>query len=422
MEVVLLLVAIIGIALIAVPRLQARRAGAASRRRSLRRKRARVVTRAAAVTPVAASWTPPASEEDAWDDDLGWEGQDATPATRDEWNKWRDAQSPETESPELPSVDRWRERATSGDDRLEDDDGLGWEGSGLTPPNRNGHREPAGSPPSAGDIAAARHAEAAALDGDAPSRNGVFAASNGHADLAPAPTGLASPGNGAATGEPSNGAVTRTFSRPDELAAPAAASNGGGSRGLDWLTPGARANPEATPTPTPTPAPAPAPRRRRSLHPVVLVALYAAAGIGAVVLASTVLLGGGSSSPSKPAPKATAAPPATTPASTPAPTPTVDTSAQEATDAAAAKSAERKQIAAFHKERAAARHAEAVAITKARAAAKRRKEAQQRKNAAGSGGSPPTPTQPTTPQSSGGGRSGGSGGGGGGRTCEFCIG
>src|SRR3954468_11854078 len=115
MEVVLLLVAIIGIALIAVPRLQARRAGAASRRRPSRRSRARVVSRAAAVTPVATSWAPPpASEEDAWDDDLGWEGQDTNPAPRDEWNKWRDARSPES-ADELPSVDRWRERAGSGD-------------------------------------------------------------------------------------------------------------------------------------------------------------------------------------------------------------------------------------------------------------------------------------------------------------------
>src|ERR1700754_2552341 len=114
MEVVLLLVAIVGVALIAVPRLQARRAGAASRRRT----RARVKTRAAVATPVATSWTPApvSSEEDVWDDDLGWEGEDAGPATRDEWNRWRDSQAPEPSEPEptaLPSVDRWRERAAS---------------------------------------------------------------------------------------------------------------------------------------------------------------------------------------------------------------------------------------------------------------------------------------------------------------------
>src|SRR3954454_6575688 len=198
MEVVLLLVGLVGIALIAVPRLRARRAGAPSRRRPSRRTRGRAVAPAAAATPVAAPWPPPASDEDAWDDDLGWEGEDTTPAARDEWNKWRDAQSPETESPELPSVDRWRERASSGDDWLEDDDGLAWEGEGLTAPNRNGHPEPAGSPPSAGDIAAARHAEAARNGDAASSRTGVSAARNGHAR---APAGLASPGNGAATSD-----------------------------------------------------------------------------------------------------------------------------------------------------------------------------------------------------------------------------
>src|SRR3954470_1079780 len=148
MEVVLLLVALTGIALIAVPRLRARRAGAASRRRP---PRARTVPRAAA----AATWAPAApsaSEEDVWDDDLGWEGQDATPATRDEWNKWRDAQAPEPESPKLPSVDRWRERA--GDDWLEDDDGLGWEGAGLKAPSRHGHPAAPQRPPGAGRLPA----------------------------------------------------------------------------------------------------------------------------------------------------------------------------------------------------------------------------------------------------------------------------
>src|SRR5262245_25561504 len=126
MEVVLLLVAIVGVALIAVPRLRARRAGAPARRRPSRRTPARVVAARAAV-PVSASWAPAADpDEDVWDDDLGWEGPDATPAAREEWNRWRDAQKPaasaERES-ELPSVERWRERAAS-DDWVEDDDGL----------------------------------------------------------------------------------------------------------------------------------------------------------------------------------------------------------------------------------------------------------------------------------------------------------
>src|SRR5262245_12507676 len=73
MEVVLLLVALIGIALIAVPRVQARRAGRT-------RARTRIVTRAAVSTPVSTSWAPPPdSDEDIWEDDLGWEGEDLTP-------------------------------------------------------------------------------------------------------------------------------------------------------------------------------------------------------------------------------------------------------------------------------------------------------------------------------------------------------
>src|SRR5262245_49665241 len=114
MEVVLLLVALIGIALIALPRVQASR-----------RRRARVVTRAAVSTPVSTSWAPPpGSDEDIWEDDLGWEGED------------------------------------------------------LTPPNRS--PEPSAPAPSAGDIAAARHA-ASASEVAAPR----FVSSNGHAELAP---------------------------------------------------------------------------------------------------------------------------------------------------------------------------------------------------------------------------------------------
>src|SRR5258705_202693 len=86
MDVVLLLVAIAGIALIAVSRLQARRAGAgrpsAARRRRATRTRARKAVRMTATSPPAATWTPgraaapTSSEDEVWDDDLGWEGGD----------------------------------------------------------------------------------------------------------------------------------------------------------------------------------------------------------------------------------------------------------------------------------------------------------------------------------------------------------
>ena len=133
MEVVLLLVAIVGVALIVVPRLRGRRAGAASRRRP--RAQARGWRRGPpAATPVAAPGLRRrlASEEDVWDDDLGWEGQDAAPAdARRVEPAGAMSRVPVRPSPaaELPSVERWRERAASGDDWLEDDDGLGWEGT-----------------------------------------------------------------------------------------------------------------------------------------------------------------------------------------------------------------------------------------------------------------------------------------------------
>ncbi len=444
MEVVLLLVAITGIALIAVPRVQARRAGAGARRRVASRPRPHV---ARAVAAAPAAWSPPTGE-DEWEDDLGWEGADAPPA-RDEWNRWRSsrdgAAESEPERDELPSVQRWRERAPSGDDWLEDDDGLGWEGDA----------------PSAGDIAAARNGnpgEAAAREllsrrnagGDPDTEHELASPANGAAEPdalasrayaapangAAAPHGLASPGNGVtepdalasrAYAAPANGAGAsaglaspgNAAASPRDLASPGkdasavadpAARAGGGSRGFDWLRPGARDSAPAAP--------------RRAIHPVLLVALYAAAGIGAVVLASTVLLGGGSAKPTKPAaqPRATAA------AATPAPQPTVDASAQQARQAAAVKAAKRKEIAAFRKQRAAARHAEAAAIAKARAKAradaKKRAEDRGRGSAAPPSGGSGSSAPPATPASGGsaGGSNGGGGGGGGGRTCEFCIG
>ena len=56
----------------------------------------------------------------------------------------------------------------------------------------------------------------------------------------------------------------------------------------------------------PAAKPAPAPRGKRKLHPVVLLAIYAAAGIGLVVLASTMLLGDSTNAPAEPPPDARA--------------------------------------------------------------------------------------------------------------------
>src|SRR3954453_8404327 len=115
MEVVLLVVAVLGIAMVAVARMKRRR------RDGVRRLAARTAA------PVAA-WSPP--DEDGWDDDLGWEGGAESPS-REAWERWRATESPlaaAAPEPELPAVERWRAAASA----EEWDDDLGWEGE--TPP------------------------------------------------------------------------------------------------------------------------------------------------------------------------------------------------------------------------------------------------------------------------------------------------
>ena len=175
MDVVLLLLVIVGIALIAVPRLQRRRARPARARRSRgrRMRRAKRAPATAAVASPVATWTPAANGDyaEAWDDDLGWEGEEPAPPAAEEpaperepdrqaWERWRAEHTPpdEPEAPvyglgygyganqpfpafpepgpapsgELPSVARWRERQAPGEDWV-DDDGLGWEGESAQP-------------------------------------------------------------------------------------------------------------------------------------------------------------------------------------------------------------------------------------------------------------------------------------------------
>ena len=352
MEVVLLVVAVIGIALVVVPRVQrrrrtsARRLASVMRRPSVRRRRRAPV---AVATPVA-SWTPsgPASvEDDGWDDDLGWEGVDTpTPAA------------------EGPTVERWR-AADSDDDETWDDD-LGWEGEGRRVASSNGH--------------------------------GPF---NGN-------------GNGA---HPVTAAGPATRIRDVAASAPPA--------GLEW---GTEPNAGAVQT---------APRRKsRSIHPVLLVAVYAAAGIGLVVLASTFLLGGSQEPKAAPTPAKQQ-----TPQVAPTATPDLAGAALDESDAdakaAAAEAAVRERVqkarsdfrsARTRAERAARRQAGRVAAAarekKARAAAaKRRREAAaaRRRREASPPAAPPNnsspgpgytaPTPPVnrapTPRR---------------RACEFCIG
>ena len=52
-----------------------------------------VVAAAAVPASSAASWAPPASasDEDVWEDDLGWEGEaEPAPGTREAWEEWRE--------------------------------------------------------------------------------------------------------------------------------------------------------------------------------------------------------------------------------------------------------------------------------------------------------------------------------------------
>src|SRR3954471_10831288 len=109
MEVVLLVVALLGIAMVAVARMKRRR------RDGVRRLAARTAA------PVAA-WSPP--DEDGWDDDLGWEGG-AEASSREAWERWRATESPLAAAapepePELPGLERGRAPASGekGDDAL----------------------------------------------------------------------------------------------------------------------------------------------------------------------------------------------------------------------------------------------------------------------------------------------------------------
>ncbi len=372
MEVVLLVVAVIGIALLVVPRLQRKRKPR-GRRSMPSVKAARRRAAVAASAPAAVStWTPSngsapsAPDDDGWDDDLGWEGEaNPEPETREAWQRWRATESPlasaaqPVEAPtELPSVERWRTAASTDDgDWLGDDDGLGWEGE------------------------------------ESRSTPRVWV--------------------------PEQQVVTTT-------AVPEVATHV--ETGREWA-----ANGNGHVVAAPAPAPAAAPRKRR-FHPVLLVALYAAVGIGAIVLVSTVLFGN-SSSPSAPQPASNQTPKAA-PTSEPELTGTL---ADETSDGefklnaepdTKATAAARKARRDFQRERARALAAERrdvaskAAAARRRAAAAERREQAEQQSRGGSGGGAAT----------GGGGTTGAGGGGGGTapapnpaprprpTCEFCIG
>lgn len=369
MEVVILLAAVAGMALIVIPRLQRRKATGRRPRVVKPRRTAAVV----ATPAVASSWTPPSSPDvDAWDDDLGWEGEDddAAPEAREAWRQWRASDSPLAAGPEpeLPSVERWRAKAEDDDWLEDDDDGLGWEGEeprpaapGLSNGNGSAARPGNGQVPGSGGRDWSRRLDAPRETGSAP----AFATASAATDVAPVPQ------------------AGRTFELSDDDWDPPA--------GTAW---GVREDAPAAPAKV-----LPARRRASRVHPVLIVAVYAAVGIGLVVLASTALLGG-SANPAPASKKAAAT------SATPQATATPDTAAAAAAASAAREdfagarsNAVRSRDAAIAAARAQARR-EAKARAKARERAKERAAARKRNRAKSA-----VSSSPSSSYSSGGGSS-----------------
>ena len=325
MEVVLLVLGITGIALLAMTRvIQRRSSGARPASRGNRvpvaAKRGRTVA-AAAATP-AETWKPnPLADESGWDDDLGWEGVEAAEAAG-VGAVARARTGGDGRSRKSPPAESWQDD----EDWLDEDDGFGWEGAGVGGNgNGNGHADP--SPWTSGREWTTRES------GPSPEPAVAGASASAATDVAAEP---------------------RTYALDDD----------------EWDE-----EPAERPWGAPTPQPAPVPQERRKLHPVLLLAIYAAAGIGLVVLASTALLGGSDPAPSKP----------TTPRSTPAPVrtpePTPEATGSVADDPEAleeARAAEAKARAAEARERRQFRRARSGAVAArndAVAAAKRKARA-----------------------------------------------
>jgi hypothetical protein len=357
------------------------------------------------MSPAAATWTPPespirpvVSDLDGWDDDLGWEGVESTaPETREAWEQWRATESPLASTaaseaaapaaaqpePELPSVERWRARAEEAD-WVEDDDGLGWEGeqdgagshlwNGPGPEAESSGSGRAWAPEPGVWNGAGQGRDWSRDTGAPPARDGdpapAFAASASAAtDVAPEP------------------ALGRTISLEDDGWDPPV-SHTWGAGGVESVS--------ASKLPNNGSGPARRRQQRTSrMHPVLLVAIYAAAGIGIVVLASTALLGG-SSDPAPASVKATPTAEATASATpevsgTPAAATASDEAAEKA--AAAAAAAERQARTTFGRERSSALRSHSAQVSKARSAARRKAKAVERSR----NSSPSSPAPASTP-------------------------
>ena len=380
MEVVLLVLGISGIALLAMSRVIQRRSSSPVKRR-------RPVV-AAAVAPQVATWKPnPLADENGWDDDLGWEGVETEPEpARRRLTRGRNGARPSRRKRRrAPSAGR---RKTTGPMRTP---------GGTSPRPRGTATATATSNRASGPRGANGRR---ARTGLRPSRRGAGASASAATDVAAEP---------------------RTYALQDP----------------EWDE-----EPAERPWGAPVPQPSPEPDAGRKLHPVLLLAIYAAAGIGLVVLASTMLLGG-SADPAPPKPVSTPAPVRT-------PEPTPEATGSVADDTAALEEARKAEAAArraFRRERTRALAARRKAVDRAKAAA-RREDREDRTNAnsagsgggaagagvgsgggggAGAGGSGGGGSTGSTGGGSGGGTGGGGGGTGGGggggpEVCEFCIG
>ena len=306
-------------------------------------------------------------------------------------------------------MERWRAQAQE-EDWVEDDDGLGWEGEEVSEPtlwkgDGNGHAP-----------------EPEAWRGDV---------GNGHIPAPEPSTTWTSGVNGRdwsradepSPAQPAAPAFASASAATDVAPLPDVEAETGDAYDLDddWDEPVGRPwGAPAEPAPRPAaPAPTRAPNSRRKLHPVLLLAIYAAAGVGLVVLASTVLLGGSADAPAEPPPATRSTPePVQTPEPTPEATGSVvdDPAAAEAARVAAAKAEQE-----FRRDRTRALAARRDAVDRARAAERRAERARERRareararrnrqnnsnnggsggNNAGSGsGSVATPRAPAVPRS-----------------------
>jgi hypothetical protein len=404
MEIVLALAAVVGISLIAVPRLRRRSrarvrpdagkqwtttaAARRNRRPATGNARSGWATRRTAAAAAGAGTVSAVATEpyDEWDDDLDWGGETAVAAP------------PTAPSAPLPESDLdWQMPGQDGNGAVaEPDEETVWDDWADTEePAANGNGNGV-APPVPADVAPAADVEPPAPAAPPLNGNGASHRATPHGD--------------ARTDAPGTEDDV-AFAEPD----------------WDWEPTVSRA-PEAAAATAAAPA-APGRLRRartagRKVNPLVLVALYALFGIGVIVIAVSVISGAMSGPDTDRTPRTSAT---VEPTATPTP-PAATSTANNAEALRLAQAFADQRVALLAQESRAARDARAAtrraraARRQARAAHRRAAARRARRNAAARTPSTPASPPPTTPAP----RpvtpapSGGGGGGGGG--CEFCIG